>query len=97
MVASRPRCPDCNAGASRAGVAVGAGWSAWGARPLLGCPLPRVPNDPCDPHAYGARVGGSSLRRRNFPVGRLLSTAARYLPARRLTLETRSGPALSLE
>ena len=45
VVASRPRCPDCNAGASRAGVGGGGRWSAWGARPLLGCPLPRLPND----------------------------------------------------
>ena len=45
VVASRLRCPDCNAGASRAGVAVGAGWAAWGARPLLVCPPPRLPND----------------------------------------------------
>ena len=34
-------------------------------------------------HAYGARVSGSSLRRRNFLVWPRLATAAGYLPARR--------------
>ena len=34
-------------------------------------------------HAYGARVGSSSLRRRNLLVWPRLATAASYLPARR--------------
>ena len=34
-------------------------------------------------HAYGARVGSSSLRRRNLLVWPRLATAAGYLPARR--------------
>ena len=48
VVASRARLPDCHAGPRSAGVGGGGTWSAWGARPLLGCPLPRVPNDPRD-------------------------------------------------
>ena len=48
-VASRSRFPDVDTGARRRGEAVGVGGSAWGARPLLGCPLPRVRNDPRDP------------------------------------------------
>ena len=48
-VASRSRFPDVGTGARRRGEAVGVGGSAWGARPLLGCPLPRGRNDPRDP------------------------------------------------
>jgi hypothetical protein len=74
----------------------------WGGRPgehalCLDALSRACETTPATPHAYGARVGGRSLWRRNFPVWPLLSTPARCLPARRLALETRSSPALSLE